>query len=190
MPGMYKDGEYDVAGFCVGVVERNNIINGKDILPGDVVIGLESNGLHSNGYSLARKVLSQNEQKRMSNELLKPTRIYVKQVLSLLPDKFIHGISHITGGAFYDKISRILPDNVDVRINKGSWSVPQIFRLIQNKGNIDDKEMYHTLNMGIGMVLIVSPQSVKYIIAKLAAGKQKSWIIGEVVKGKRGVEII
>ncbi len=190
MPGMYKAGEYDVAGFCVGVVERNNIINGKDIEVGDKVIGLESNGLHSNGYSLVRKVFSEKELKRMSKELLKPTRIYVKQVLGLLPNRDIHGISHITGGAFYDKISRILPDNVNVRINKSSWSVPQIFRLIQNKGNIDDREMFHTLNMGIGMVLIVAPQSEKAIISKLAASKQKSWIIGEVVKGKKEVEII
>jgi phosphoribosylformylglycinamidine cyclo-ligase len=190
MPGMYKDGEYDVAGFCVGVVERSNIINGKDIRSGDVVIGLESNGLHSNGYSLVRKVLSQNEQKRMENELLKPTRIYVKQILSLLPDRNIHGISHITGGALYDKIARILPADVNVRINKGSWSVPAIFRLIQNKGNIDDREMYHTLNMGIGMVLIVAPQSAKYMVAKLSAQKLKVWVIGEVVKGKKQVEIV
>lgn len=189
MPGMYKDGEYDVAGFCVGVVERSKIINGKDIRPGDLVIGLESSGLHSNGYSLARKVLSLNEQKRMSKELLKPTRIYVKQVLSLLPDRNIHGISHITGGAFYDKIARILPDNVSVRINKGSWNVPAIFRLIQNKGNIEDREMYHSLNMGIGMVLIVAPQVVKSIIARLAAQNLKSWVIGEVVSGKKEVEI-
>jgi phosphoribosylformylglycinamidine cyclo-ligase len=186
---MYKDGEYDVAGFCVGVVERSMIINGKDIRPGDLVIGLESSGLHSNGYSLARKVLSLNEQKRMSKELLKPTRIYVKQVLSLLPDRNIHGISHITGGAFYDKIARILPDNVSVRINKGSWNVPAIFRLIQNKGNIDDREMYHTLNMGIGMVLIVAPQVVKSITARLAAQDLRSWVIGAVASGRKEVEI-
>ncbi len=190
MPGMYKDGDYDVAGFCVGVVERSRIINGKDIRPGDLVVGLESSGLHSNGYSLARKVLSLNEQKRMSKELLKPTRIYVKQVLSLLPDRNIHGISHITGGAFYDKIARILPDNVSVRLNKASWNVPAIFRLIQNKGNIDDKEMYHTLNMGIGLVLIVAPLAAKYIIAKLAGQKLKCWVIGEAVEGKKEVEIV
>jgi len=196
MPGFYKDGDYDVAGFCVGVVEKDNIIDGAKIAVGDVVIGLESNGIHSNGYSLVRRVLSLSEQKRMSDELLKPTRIYVKPVLNLLYAKRytlnanIKGIAHITGGAFYDKIARILPNNVNVRINKSSWIVPKIFRLIQNKGGIGDKEMYHTFNMGVGMVLIVAPESTKAIIAKLAEFKLKSWIIGEVVKGKKEVEII
>lgn len=196
MPGMYRQGDYDVAGFCVGVAERRNIIDGSKISAGDVVIGLESNGIHSNGYSLVRKVLSQGELKRMSDELLKPTRIYVKTVLSLLHNtqysirNTIKGIAHITGGAFYDKIARILPDDVNVRIDKSSWVVPKIFRLIQNKGNIADKEMYHTFNMGVGMVLIVAPKSVKEIISKLAQAKLKSWAIGEVVKGKREVEII
>ena len=200
MPGMYKEGEYDLAGFCVGVIEKKNIIDGSKVEPGDKVIGLESSGLHSNGYSLARKVFLQGELKRMSAELLKPTRIYVKPVLSLLnelantrtrePENAVRGISHITGGAFYDKISRILPDNINVRIDKSSWTVPKIFRLIQNKGNVEEREMYHTLNMGIGMVLVVKPGSVKAVIAKLAAFKVKSWVIGEAVKGKKEVEII
>jgi len=200
---MYKAGDYDIAGFCVGVVEKKNIIDGSGIRVGDVVIGLESSGLHSNGYSLVRKVLSKNELKRMSHELLKPTRIYVKPILSLLrftiharlparqDSRFtIKGISHITGGAFYDKIARILPDNVRVRINKDAWVVPRIFRLIQNKGHIEDKEMYHTFNMGVGMILIVEPQSAKTIISKLREFKIKSWVIGNVEKGKREVEII
>jgi len=195
MPGMYKEGDYDVAGFCVGVVERKNIIDGTKIEVGDVVIGLESNGIHSNGYSLVRRVFSQSELRRLSSELLKPTRIYVKSVLSLLNTKYkvlstIHGIAHITGGAFYDKIARILPHNVNVRINKSSWVVPKIFRLIQNKGNILDKEMYHTFNMGVGMVLIVEPKSTKTIISKLAEFKLKSWVIGEVVKGKKEVVVV
>ncbi|MDO8661905.1 MAG: phosphoribosylformylglycinamidine cyclo-ligase [Candidatus Omnitrophota bacterium] len=190
MPGMYKPGEYDIAGFCVGVVERNEIIDGSRIQAGDVVIGLESSGIHSNGYSLVRKVFSQNELKRMGKELLTPTRIYVKQILSLLPDQNIKGIAHITGGAFYDKIARILPDNVDVRIDKSSWSVPKVFRLIQNKGNVSEVEMYHTLNMGIGMVLIVTPVSVNAIISKLTEQKLKSWVIGEVVKGNKQVHIV
>ena len=195
MPGMYRQGDYDVAGFCVGVAERQNIIDGSKIAAGDVVIGLESNGIHSNGYSLVRRVLSQGELKRMSDELLKPTRIYVKPVLSLLHGtrytvhSTIKGIAHITGGAFYDKIARILPEDVNVRIDKSSWVVPKIFRLIQNKGNIEDKEMYYTFNMGVGMVLIVAPKSAKEIIAKLAAFKLKSWVVGEVVKGKKEVQI-
>lgn len=190
MPGMYKAGDYDIAGFCVGVADKNKIIDGSKIKSGDVIIGLESSGLHSNGYSLVRKVFSQDELKRMSSELLKPTRIYVKPVLSLLNKiSGINGIAHITGGAFYDKIARILPDNFNARINKGSWVVQKIFRLIQNKDGISDREMYHTLNMGIGMVLIVNPGSVRPIISKLAEHKLKSWVIGEIVKGKRQVEI-
>lgn len=190
MPGMYKDGDYDLAGFCVGVVEKDNIIDGSKIEVSDVVIGLESNGLHSNGFSLVRKVFSKNELKRMSDELLKPTRIYVKPVLSLLLENSIRGIAHLTGGAFYDKIARILPNNVNVRIYKDSWQVPKIFKLIQNKGGIEDKEMYHTFNMGAGMVLIVERGCAKAIIAKLAEFKLRAWVIGEVIKGKKEVEIV
>jgi phosphoribosylformylglycinamidine cyclo-ligase len=196
LPGMYQPGDYDIAGFCVGAVERKNIIDGSRIKIGDAVIGLASNGIHSNGYSLVRKVLSKNELRRMSKELLKPTRIYVKPILSLLrlaiSDKrlAIKGIAHITGGAFYDKIRRILPENVNVRIDKSSWPVPKIFRLIQRKGNIVDQEMYHTFNMGVGMVLIVEPKAARNIISQLAKFKLKSWAIGEVVKGKKQVKIL
>jgi len=195
MPGMYRDGEYDIAGFCVGVVEKDKIIDGSRIKQGDVVIGLESSGIHSNGYSLVRKVLSQNELKRMSKELLTPTRIYVKPVLSLLSTidyrlSTIKGIAHITGGAFYDKISRILPKNIDLCIEKNSWNVPEIFRLIQSKGNIEDKEMYHTLNMGIGLVLVVEQKSSEAIMKKLSELKLKSWIIGTAVKGNKEVYIV
>jgi len=197
MPGMYQAGDYDVAGFCVGVVERKKIIDGTKIAVGDVVIGLESNGIHSNGYSLVRRVFSQDELKRYSAELLKPTRIYVKPVLSLLghqvtrsPGHQINGIAHITGGAFYDKISRILPADVDVRIKKSSWPVPKIFRLIQNKGAIEEREMYHTFNMGVGLVLVAPPASARSIIAKLSEYKLKSWLIGDVTKGNKQVEII
>jgi phosphoribosylformylglycinamidine cyclo-ligase len=196
LPGMYKPGDYDIAGFCVGVVERKEIIDGLKIESGDTVIGLESNGIHSNGYSLVRRVFSKKELIRMSSELLKPTRIYVKPVLSLLRNtqysirNTIKGIAHITGGAFYDKIARILPDNVNVKIDKSSWTVPKIFKLIQNKGNIKDREMYHTFNMGVGMVLIVEPGYTRAIISKLAEFKLKTWVIGEVVKGKKEVEVV
>jgi len=192
MPGMYRDGEYDIAGFCVGVVEREKIINGSEILAGDTVIGIASSGLHSNGYSLVRKVFGESELKRMSGELLKPTRIYVEPVLEILRQygKSVKGIAHITGGAFYDKISRILPKNITVRIDKNSWRVPEIFRLIQSKGNIEDKEMYHTLNMGIGLVLIVKQDSTEAIMKKLSQLKLKSWIIGKAIKGNKSVEII
>jgi len=192
MPGMYGDGEYDIAGFCVGVVEKDKIINGSAIRPGDKIIGIASSGLHSNGYSLVRKVLGQAELKRMSGQLLKPTRIYVKPVLEILRrcGSAVHGISHITGGAFYDKISRILPRDINARIEKNSWSVPEIFKLIQNKGNIEDKEMYHTLNMGIGMVLFVQPQSAAQVMDGLSGMKLKSWVIGQAVCGNKRVEIV
>ena len=181
---------------CVGIVEKNLVLDGSKIEPGNTIIGIESNGIHSNGYSLVRKVFSAAEQKRMSRELLRPTRIYVKPVMQLLRkfnsgrDQAIKGISHITGGAFYDKIARILPDDVDVRINKDSWSIQPIFKLVQAKGNIPEKEMFHTLNMGIGMVLIVEPQKAAEIRKELANMKLKSWIIGGCVKGRKQVEIV
>ena len=192
MPGMYRPGEYDIAGFCVGVVEREKIINGSKIKASDLVIGIASSGLHSNGYSLVRKVLGSAELKRMAAQLLEPTRIYVLPILELLRQygTGVHGVAHITGGAFYDKISRVLPKNIDVYIEKSSWRVPEIFRLIQCKGNIDDLEMYHTLNMGIGLVLIVQKEVASEIIKKLSQLKLKSWIIGQAVKGNKKVEII
>ena len=192
MPGMYRQGEYDIAGFCVGVVERAKIINGAKIKASDLVIGIASSGLHSNGYSLVRKALKDQDLKRMSAQLLEPTRIYVKPVLELLRQygKNVHGIAHITGGSFFDKISRILPRNIDVCIEKSSWIVPDIFRLIQYKGNIADLEMYRTLNMGVGLVLIVQKQAVSGIMKKLAELKLKSWIIGAAIKGNKQVNII
>lgn len=190
MPGMYKPGEYDLAGFCAGVVEEDSIIDGSRIEPGNVAIGIASNGIHSNGYSLVRKVLSKNEMLRMSQELLKPTKIYVKPVLSLLENYSLRGISHITGGAFYDKIARILPGNVDVKIDKSSWQVPQIFRLIQNKGGIEEKEMYHTFNMGVGMVLIVDKNDAERIRKELSGFSLKSWVIGEAVQGSKKVSVV
>lgn len=194
MPGMYKAGEYDIAGFCVGAIEKKNIIDGSKIKPGNLIIGLESNGLHSNGFSLVRKVFSQKELKRYSKELLRPTRIYVKPVLSLLRDRryagAIKGISHITGGAFYDKISRILPENVNALIYKDCWPIPKIFKSIQKKGNISDREMFHTFNMGVGMVLMVEPQYAKAIISKLVKLRVGSGVIGEITKGNKEVQII
>jgi phosphoribosylformylglycinamidine cyclo-ligase len=195
MPGFYKEGEYDLAGFCVGAVDKGKVINGSGIKQGDLIIGLESNGLHSNGYSLVRKIFSRSELKKYSRELLKPTRIYVKPVLSLLSAMehrpgAIKGIAHITGGAFYDKIARILPRNTNAMIYKDSWEVPEIFRLIQEKGNVSDKDMYHTLNMGIGMVLIAKPQATNEIISRLSGFKIRSHVIGEISKGNKQVEVV
>ncbi|MFA6350142.1 MAG: phosphoribosylformylglycinamidine cyclo-ligase [Candidatus Omnitrophota bacterium] len=190
MPGMYKPGEYDLAGFCVGVVEKNKIIDGTKIKSGEVVIGLESSGIHSNGYSLVRKSLSTVEQKRFGRQLLSPTRIYVKPVLEVLRKFDISGVAHITGGAFYDKIARILPGNVSVNIYRNSWPIPKIFRFIQARGKICDKDMYHTFNMGIGMILITKLQNADNVIGLFSRRKVKAWVIGEVVKGKREVKVI
>lgn len=190
MPGFYPPGEYDLAGFSVGVIEKGKEVTGKEIKPGDVLIGLASSGPHSNGYSLIRKVFSSAELKKYGKELLAPTRIYVKEVLKTLAKfntkkKSVTGIAHITGGSFYDKIERILPQNCRVLIQKNSWQVPEIFRLIQKKGNVPEKEIYRTLNMGIGLVLIVRPQAAEAVRRSLAGSR----IIGVIAKGDRGVEI-
>ncbi|MCX5711875.1 MAG: phosphoribosylformylglycinamidine cyclo-ligase [Candidatus Omnitrophica bacterium] len=190
MPGMYRPGEYDLAGFCVGVVEKNKIIDGKKIKPGEAIIGLESSGIHSNGYSLVRESLSLQEQKRFCAQLLKPTRIYVKPVLEVLCKFNVSGVAHITGGAFYDKIARILPDNAAVNIYKCSWPIQKIFKLIQSRGKISDKDMYHTFNMGIGMVLVTKLENVDKIIRLLSTRKVKAWVIGEVIKGRKEVKVI
>ncbi len=188
MPGMYEKDEYDLAGFCVGIVEKNKIINGSGIKAGDKIIGLASSGLHSNGFSLVRRVFSNNELKKYSPELLKPTRIYVRPVLSLLNK--VKGIAHITGGAFYDKIARIVPENINFIINKNSWIVPKIFKIIQKKGNIPGKDMYHTFNMGIGMVLVVKAKYEEIVIKKVEKFNLKSWIIGEATKGRGEIKLI
>ncbi|GHT66268.1 phosphoribosylformylglycinamidine cyclo-ligase [Endomicrobiia bacterium] len=191
MPGFYKDGEYDLAGFSVGIIEKGKEINGSKIKPGDVVIGLPSSGPHSNGYSLIRKVFSDVELKKYSKQLLAPTKIYVKEVLAAIT-KFnskkqnIAGIAHITGGSFYDKIERILPDNVRVVIEKSSWKVPEIFKFVQEKGSVPKEDIYRTLNMGIGMVLIVSPDAALQIKKFFKGAKA----IGYVKKGEKGVELI
>jgi phosphoribosylformylglycinamidine cyclo-ligase len=192
MPGFYPPGEYDLAGFAVGVIEKGREITGKNIRPGDAVIGLPSSGPHSNGYSLIRKVFNKKELKKYSKELLAPTRIYVKDLLPLLQTSnfklrtAVHGLAHITGGSFHDKIERILPKNCRVAIDKDSWDVPEIFRLIQKKGKIPDKEIYRVLNMGIGMVLIVRKKESERVKKMLKGAR----IIGWVEKGKRGVELI
>lgn len=196
MPQMYAPGEYDLAGFCVGVVERRRIIDGSAIRAGDLCVGIASSGLHSNGFSLVRAVFSRRELQRMSRSLLEPTRIYCRPVLDVLAAEnrgtrgSVRGLAHITGGAFFDKITRILPEGTRVTIRKSSWEVPGIFRLVQARGGVAEEEMYHTLNMGIGMVLVVEPAGAERIRRRLAAWKLRSWIIGDVRKGRRGVELV
>lgn len=192
MPGFYPPGEYDLAGFSVGTLKKGREISGRNIKPGDVVIGLPSSGPHSNGYSLIRKVLSKADIRKYSKELLAPTRIYVKEIMGLLssikgkPSEIVHGIAHITGGSFYDKIERVLPDNCRVVIDKNAWEVPEIFKLVQKKGKIADKEIYRVLNMGIGMVLIVKQSAAPKVLKSLKGSKE----IGFVVKHKKGVDVV
>ena len=185
MPGIYKKDDYDLAGFAVGVVERNKIIDGSKIEKGDILIGLASSGPHSNGYSLIRKVFSLSEQKRFAKELLAPTRIYVREVLSLIKRFNIKGIAHITGGAYYEKLTKIVPESKCCLVCKGSWPVPKIFELIQKKGNVSDREMYTTFNMGIGMILVVKPKDVESIRHFLAVRNLGSWKIGAVINSPK-----
>lgn len=185
LPGMYKGGGYDLAGFCVGVVEKNKIINGKDVKPGDRIIGIQSSGLHSNGFSLARKVFSKNELKgNIGKILLKPTIIYVPLIAKLLKHVNVKSIAHITGGGFYDNIPRVLPKKTSALIYKELWPVPGIFRTIQKRAKINDAKMYRTFNMGIGMVAVVSKKDVKRSSSIIKRCGLESWMIGEAIKGK------
>ena len=185
MPGLYKKDDYDLAGFAVGVVEKDKIIDGTKIKHGDCIVGIASNGLHSNGFSLVRRVFSRAEQKRMANELLRPTRIYVKPVLKLIEKFKLNGIAHITGGAFYEKLTKIIPLGKCCRIKKGSWYIPKIFQLIQKKGRIPDREMFTTFNMGLGIVLVVRPKDALAVQRFLAREGLKSWPIGTIVADKK-----
>ena len=200
MPGFYPEGEYDLAGFVVGVVEKSKIIDGREIREGDSIIGIASNGVHSNGFSLVRKVLLEDKKykleeklivlkRTLGEELLQPTRIYVKPILYLLEKYKVLGIAHITGGGIIENIPRVLPEGVSIRIDQKSWPKPPIFSLIQKEGKILDEEMYRTFNMGIGMVLIVRPDKAEQIINELNQMDFPSYIIGKVVKGNKQIII-
>ncbi|MEW6457576.1 MAG: phosphoribosylformylglycinamidine cyclo-ligase [Bacillota bacterium] len=200
MPGFYAPEEYDLAGFVVGVVERSRVISGADIRAGDLLIGCASAGLHSNGYSLARKVLFDVANYEIDNylpslgrtvgeELLVPTRIYVRPVLSVLKRFKVRGMAHITGGGLLENIPRILPRGVAVRLRRGTWPVPGIFSLIQELGGVEESEMYRTFNMGIGFVLVVPPTEADQVIAALREHREPAFLIGEVVRGQNEVQL-
>lgn len=199
MPGFYPEQEYDVAGFSVGVVDKSSIIDGKNIKAGDRLIGLASSGIHSNGYSLVRKLLAPTKEKlsedvkalgnTLGEELLKPTRIYVKTILDLIKKYQIKGICHITGGGFYENMPRMLPEGVGIKIIKDSWPVLPIFNLLQGIGNVSDKDMYNTFNMGIGMAIAVDKDISKEVLEYLNKDGENAYLIGEIVKGKAEVEI-
>jgi phosphoribosylformylglycinamidine cyclo-ligase len=191
LPGMYAKNKFDLAGFCVGIVDKEKIIDGSTCLSGDRLVGLASNGLHSNGYSLVRKLFSPEEiQGKLGKELIRPTKIYAKSIHYLLKKTKVKAISHITGGGFYDNIPRVLPEGKAARISQGSWPMPSVFKKIQQRGDIQDHEMFRTFNMGIGMVLILSPRSTNRVLTLLAEIGQKAWVIGEIVEGNKSVKII
>ena len=188
MPSMYEDGDYDLAGFCVGVVEKDNLIDGSQVQAGDILIGLASSGPHSNGYSLIRKVLERSDDtlatpfgdSTLGEHLLAPTKIYVKSLLELHKNIDIHALSHITGGGLLENIPRVLPDNVDAIIDASSWQRPTIFDWLQEQGNIIDEEMYRTFNNGIGMVVCVAQADVEKTLQHLAGAGETASVIGHI----------
>mgnify|MGYP001402600246 FL=1 len=200
MPGFYPEDEYDIAGFAVGIVDKKKIIDGKTIKEGDKLIGLASSGLHSNGYSLVRKILNPNEEKlakkvdqlgtTLGEELLKPTRIYVKSVLAVREKYDIKGIANITGGGFIENIPRIVPEGLRVRINLGTWPVLPIFTLLQQLGDLTSQVLYNTFNMGIGMVMAVDPAIADDVVGYLETLGEKAYIIGDIISGEAGVDLV
>jgi len=195
MPSFYPEGEYDLAGFAVGVVDRSKIIDGRHIAPGDLVLGLASSGLHSNGYSLARRVLFDQAKltaasrlseldRSIGEVLLTPTRIYAKQILALLEQFPIKGIAHITGGGITENLPRVFPKGVRARITRKSWPVPPIFDVIGRLGQVDRDEMYRVFNMGIGLILVVPRDSVAGVLERAALLGDQGWPIGEIVEAK------
>lgn len=191
MPGMYKEGDYDIAGFAVGIVDKDKIINGKDIKSGDKLIGIASSGVHSNGYSLIRKVFKNLDEdfngKAIWEELLTPTKIYVKPVLSLLEKFNIKGMAHVTGGGFYENLPRMLSEEgLSIVINKNSYEIPEIFKKLMELG-VKEEEMYNTFNMGIGFVLCVEEDEVEEVLKELSKQGEKAFEIGYINAGGEGV---
>ena len=199
MPGMYGGGEYDIAGFTCGVVEREKLIDGSKVKVGDVLVGVASSGVHSNGFSLVRKIVSDNNfdlhqphadlgEKPLGEVLLTPTRIYVKQVLDVVRNCDVHGISHITGGGFDENIPRILREGQGVEVTEGSWEILPVFRFLEKHGGVAHREMFNIFNMGIGMVIALDPSEAEKAIEILASHGEKASIIGRIVEGE-GVTI-
>ena len=199
MPGMYEGGEYDIAGFTCGVVERSKLIDGTKVAVGEVLVGIASSGVHSNGFSLVRKVVAdggldlhqaypETGEKPLGEVLLTPTRIYVRQVLQVIAECDVHGISHITGGGFDENIPRILLDGQGVEVTEGSWEILPVFRLLERVGGLPHREMFNIFNMGIGMVIALPESDAQKAIDLLTAAGEKASVIGKVVEGE-GVTI-
>ena len=197
MPGMYHEGDYDLAGFCVGVVEKSEIIDGSRVKNGDALIALGSSGPHSNGYSLVRKVIDVAgvnpatellDNKPLSEHVLAPTKIYVKSVLALIKQADVHAIAHLTGGGFWENIPRVLPKNTKAVIDEKSWKWPSVFNWLQEKGNIDTYEMYRTFNCGVGMVIALPQEQVETALAILKQAGENAWLIGHIEHAEDGAE--
>ncbi|MCP9449960.1 MAG: phosphoribosylformylglycinamidine cyclo-ligase [Nitrospira sp.] len=195
MPSFYQDGEYDLAGFAVGVVEKAKIIDGRSIVPGDVLIGLASSGLHSNGYSLARRVLFEQAKltvdsvvpelgRTVGEELLTPTRIYVKPILTFCREFPIKGLAHVTGGGITENLPRVLPSGVNARVDRRAWTVPPVFTLLSSVGAIEQEEMYRVFNMGIGMVMVVPSHVAESVVSRAADLGERAQVIGEIVAAR------
>ncbi|MBO8434331.1 MAG: phosphoribosylformylglycinamidine cyclo-ligase [Tyzzerella sp.] len=201
MPGFYPEDEYDMAGFAVGIVDKKNMITGENINEGDVIIGLPSSGIHSNGYSLVRKIFDISEEsvkeyidclgETLGESLLRPTKIYVKEILNLIKNVEIKGISNITGGGFIENIPRCIPKNKNLcaTIEEGTWPVLPIFELMQEKGQVERMSMYNTFNMGIGMVLVVAPENVDKVMEIVESMNEKAYVIGKITNSEKEVEI-
>lgn len=201
MPDMYDIHHYDLAGFCVGAVDKKNLKDSRDLKAGDVLIGLPSTGVHSNGFSLVRKVLLKDagldlhkefEQlggKRLGDVLLEPTRIYVKPVKRVLKDVDVHGMCHITGGGFYENIPRMLPEGKRAVVEKNSYEVPAIFKLMAEKGNVDEHMMYNTYNMGLGMIVAVDPADVDKTMEAMRSAGDRPYVVGKIIDGEKGVDL-
>ena len=201
MSSFYGDGNYDLAGFAVGIVDRERCVTGETIEAGDIVLGLPSSGLHSNGYSMVRRIVLEHKQipldtyidvlgRTIGEEVLEPTKLYVKPILPLLEENLVKGMAHITGGSFYDNIPRILPKGLGVTINSDAWPVLPIFKLLQEWGHVESREMYHTFNMGIGMVLVVKSELVERVVEVLETEHEKVYSIGIVTEGDGKVTIV
>ena len=201
MPGFYPEDEYDLAGFAVGVVDEKDLITGENIKPGDTLIGIASSGVHSNGFSLVRKVFDMSKESldtyydelgaTLGEALLKPTKIYVKALKSVKDAGVtVKGCSHITGGGFYENIPRMLPDGINAEIKKDSYQIPPIFKLLQKTGNLEEKMMYNTYNMGLGMVLAVDGADVDKTMKAIEAAGETPYIIGQTTAGEKGVTLV
>ncbi|PXZ07513.1 phosphoribosylformylglycinamidine cyclo-ligase [Gilliamella apicola] len=199
MPGMYQGDDYDLAGFCVGVVEKSAIIDSSKVQDGDALIALASSGAHSNGYSLVRKIIEvsgvnpateQLDGKPLADHLLAPTKIYVKSVLDLITKIDVHAIAHITGGGFWENIPRVLPDNTQAIIDESSWQWPAIFNWLQQAGNVSRHEMYRTFNCGVGLIIALPKQSVDQAIQLLNQHGEKTWLLGEIKTSSSAERVI